>query len=193
MKTKIFVSSVQKEFSAERKALKDYIQGDALLSRFFEVFLFEDSPASDRRAKTLFLEEVRRCGIYLALIGNQYGSEDSSGLSSTHREFHEATRLNKPRFIFVKGPDDRELDSQLESRLELLDDRVLAILSEKTLSKSELAKSLGQKQASGTLHLIIRKLLTKGWIARTIPGKPNSRLQEYKLTAKGRAWMSKAS
>lgn len=115
MKTKIFISSVQKEFSAERKALKEYIQGDALLSRFFEVFLFEDSPASDRRAKTFFLEEVRRCGIYLALLGNQYGVEDSSGLSSTHREFKEATRLNKPRLIFIKGSDDHARQSKMRA------------------------------------------------------------------------------
>jgi hypothetical protein len=43
---RIFISSVQKELAAERKALKQYIQGDALLRRFFEVFLFEDLPAS---------------------------------------------------------------------------------------------------------------------------------------------------
>lgn len=100
MKTKIFISSVQKEFAEERRALKAYIQGDALLSRFFEAFLFEDLPASDRKAKTLFLEEVRRSGLYLALLGNQYGVKDSSGLSSTHHEFKEATRLGKPRLIF---------------------------------------------------------------------------------------------
>lgn len=59
MKYKIFVSSVQKEFKEERKALRDYIYGDALLSRFFEVFLFEDLPASDRRADEVYLEEVK--------------------------------------------------------------------------------------------------------------------------------------
>jgi len=36
MKYKIFFSSAQKEFKEERKALRDYIYGDALLSRFFE-------------------------------------------------------------------------------------------------------------------------------------------------------------
>ncbi len=115
MKTKIFISSVQKEFALERKALKAYIHGDALLSRFFEVFLFEDSPASDRRAKALFFEEVRRCGVYLAILGNQYGAEDSSGLSSTHHEFNEATRLHKPRLIFVKGSDDHARQSKMRA------------------------------------------------------------------------------
>ncbi len=61
MKRLIFISSVQKELAAERRALKDYIQGDALLGRFFEVFLFEDQPASDRRADKVYLSEVDRC------------------------------------------------------------------------------------------------------------------------------------
>lgn len=115
MKTKIFISSVQKEFAEERRALKAYIQGDALLSRFFEAFLFEDLSASDRKAKTLFLEEVRRSGLYLALLGNQYGVKDSSGLSSTHHEFKEATRLGKPRLIFVRGSDDKARDPKMRA------------------------------------------------------------------------------
>jgi hypothetical protein len=61
MKQRIFISSVQKEFSEERQALKAYILSDALLSRFFEVFLFEDLPATDRRADAVYLQEVERC------------------------------------------------------------------------------------------------------------------------------------
>jgi len=44
---RIFISSVQKEFADERAALRDYLRGDALMRRFFEVFLFEDVPAAD--------------------------------------------------------------------------------------------------------------------------------------------------
>ncbi len=43
-----FISSVQKEPAEDRRALKRYIQGDALLGRFFGVFLFEDMPAIRR-------------------------------------------------------------------------------------------------------------------------------------------------
>lgn len=48
MKYKIFISSVQKEFKEDRIALRDYIHGDPLLRQFFEVFIFEDLPASTR-------------------------------------------------------------------------------------------------------------------------------------------------
>lgn len=39
---RIFVSSVQGELAAERRALHDFVENDALLRRFFEVFLFKD-------------------------------------------------------------------------------------------------------------------------------------------------------
>lgn len=103
---RIFISSVQKEFALERRALKDYIDGDALLRRFFEVFLFEDLPAADRRADAVYLDELARCDLYLGLFGDEYGLEDSAGMSPTHREFAHASQLGKPRLIFVKGTDD---------------------------------------------------------------------------------------
>ncbi len=68
---RIFISSVQKEFAGERVALKNYLQSDPLLRRFFDVFLFEDVPARDQRADQLYLEEVRRSDIYLGLFGNE--------------------------------------------------------------------------------------------------------------------------
>jgi hypothetical protein len=37
------------------------------------------------------------------LFGEEYGREDEEGLSPTQREFDEATKLSKPRFVFVKG------------------------------------------------------------------------------------------
>ena len=40
---RIFVSSVQSEFAEERAVLRDYVRGDALMRRFFDVFLFEDA------------------------------------------------------------------------------------------------------------------------------------------------------
>ena len=103
---RIFISSVQGEFAEARAALRDYIQADVLFRRFFEVFLFEDVPASDRRPDHLYLDEVDRCDIYVGLFGFDYGSEDGEGISPTEREFDRATAVGAHRLIFVKGTGD---------------------------------------------------------------------------------------
>ncbi len=104
---RLFISSVQKELAEERRAIRDYVHGDALLRRFFEVFLFEDLPASDRRADAVYLDEVDRCGLYVGLFGDDYGSPNADAKSPTELEFDRATSRNKPRLIFVKGADDK--------------------------------------------------------------------------------------
>lgn len=101
----IFLSSVQKELQAERRAVKDFVHGDPVLSQFFEVFLFEDIPASGRRADQVYLAEVDRCDLYLGLFGQDYGYEDAAGISPTEHEFDRATASGKDRRIFVIGPD----------------------------------------------------------------------------------------
>ena len=99
---RIFISSVQGEFAEERAALRDYIRADVLIRRFFDVFLFEDVPASDQRPDQLYLDEVERCDIYVGLFGIHYGSEDEEGVSPTEREFDHATAAGAHRLVFLK-------------------------------------------------------------------------------------------
>ena len=103
---RIFISSVQDEFAGERTVLRDYVHDDVLMRRFFEVFLFEDNPASDRRPDDLYLDEVERVDICVGLFGSDYGSEDEEGKSPTEREFDHATAVGSHRLIFVKGGGD---------------------------------------------------------------------------------------
>jgi len=104
--TSIFISSVQKELAEERRAIKAFVEDNALLRRYFTAFLFEDLPAADRRADEVYLDEVDRCAIYIGLFGNDYGDEDKDGVSPTEREFDRATLRAKPRLIFVRGAND---------------------------------------------------------------------------------------
>jgi hypothetical protein len=52
----------------------------------------------------------------------------------------------------------------------------MRLLAEKGMGRTELLKALGYSQRTGRA----------GCIAMTIPEKPNSRLQKYLLTEKGR-------
>ena len=102
-KKKIFISSVQDEFSKEREALWEYIISDALLGLFFDPFAFEQLPAIDRSAKEVYLKEVEQCDIYLGILGKNYGYEDKQGISPTEREFDHATKLHKTRFVYLSS------------------------------------------------------------------------------------------
>jgi predicted HTH transcriptional regulator len=107
VKQRLFISSVQKEFAAERRALKEFVHGDPLLKRFFEVFLFEDIPAAGRRADQVYLAEVDRCAVYVALLGKDYGYEDGEGISPTEREFDRAMEQGKECLVFIVGQEDK--------------------------------------------------------------------------------------
>lgn len=124
-KQTIFISSVQKELAAERRALKDFVLADPLLSRFFEVFLFEDLPAADARADAVYLSEVARCALYLGLFGNDYGFEDAQGTSPTEHEFDRAIALGKPRLIYVRGADDSARHSKMRELVRKAGDQLI--------------------------------------------------------------------
>ena len=109
MKLKVFISSVQKEFQQVRLDLKAFLTGDAVLHRFIaEVFLFEELPAKDRRADQVYIEEVKRCDIYLGIFGYDYGNEDKDGISPTEREYIYAGKHRKTRLIYVWGSDEKK-------------------------------------------------------------------------------------
>jgi ATP-dependent DNA helicase RecG len=156
VRIKIFISSVQKEFAKERKALRDYLRGDPLLRRFFDIFLFEDLPARDLRADSVYLEEVRNSDIYLALLGDQYGAPDKKGFSPTHREFNEATRLGKERLIFVKGMTDDNRQPKMKA---LIDAAGSQLIRRRVADTSELIPAV---YASLVDYLAVKELLRFG-------------------------------
>ena len=109
MSQRIFISSVQREFAKERKALAEYVRKDAILGRFFDVFLFEEVPAQERKADGVYLAEVDACDIYLGIFGHTYGNVDSSGVSATEREYLRAAKRHKTRICFIdKSAGDTE-------------------------------------------------------------------------------------
>lgn len=57
---KVFISSVQSEFSSEREALYRHIENDPFLQVYFEPMFFEKMPASSKSAEELYLEGVKK-------------------------------------------------------------------------------------------------------------------------------------
>ena len=108
MRFKIFISSVQKEFAEERKLLAEYVRKDAILGKFFDVFVFEEVPAQERSASDVYLSEVDDCDIYLGILGAEYGTMDKKGVSATEREYERAERKRKERICFIRDGVERE-------------------------------------------------------------------------------------
>jgi predicted HTH transcriptional regulator len=100
---KIFVSGAQKELKAERRAVKEFVHKDVLLSEYFDVFLFEDAPAKSKSAEKAYIEEVRKSDIYIGLLGQQYGGAGKGKMSPTEAEFREAKAKHKEILIYIKG------------------------------------------------------------------------------------------
>ena len=67
---------------------------------------------------------------------------------------------------------------------ESLKEKVLLELDFEPFSKAEISAKLGLKGVPGHIGRVIRELMAEGKIEFTIPEKPNSRLQKYRLTDK---------
>ena len=133
MVRKIFISSVQRELSAERKAIVDLVSGNPQLARFFSTFAFEfDVPASDKRTDEVYLAELAVSDLYVGIIGNDYGGLTSDGVSATESEYDEATRLGIPRFIFVKGSSDKMRDPRERNFLRKVSPGLIRVRFENT-------------------------------------------------------------
>ena len=155
----IFISSVQREFAEQRSALHNFLQGDPLLHRFFETFLFENAPAADRRADELYLDEVKRCSIYIGLFGNEYGYEDSEGFSPT------------PQVTLQVTPQVKRLLEGIQGEM----------------SRGDLMAALKLKDRMHFINEYLAPALNAALIEMTIPDKPRSSKQKYRLTQKGKA------
>lgn len=125
----IFVSSVQREFAEERRAIRAFVDGDALLRRCFTLFRL------DRSVETVAGEVTREVTPEVRLIQLLVGS-------MTRRQLQEALGLK----------DDEHF-------------RIGYLLP----------------------------TLAAGLVEKTIADKPTSRLQKYRLTAKGRAVLASSS
>jgi ATP-dependent DNA helicase RecG len=65
--------------------------------------------------------------------------------------------------------------------------RLLSLMEAGPRTKSEVARELGKAKLSRHLHETMARLVASGALGHTIPDKPNSRLQRYRLTPLGRA------
>ena len=83
-------------------------------------------------------------------------------------------------------------ESRQKSRAKGIEQRILSILRHTPRSRSEISNGLGHKSVSGRLNEAIRLLMDDKLIEYTIPEKPNSRLQKYRLTETGKSRLAES-
>ena len=80
-----------------------------------------------------------------------------------------------------------EVEAQVEAQVKI---HIIAACADVPLSSAEIAAALGHKQLSGNLRKALPRLRAAGLLEYTIPEKPNSHLQKYRLTDKGRTLLT---
>ena len=89
-------------------------------------------------------------------------------------------------FVAQSGTSQGQVGGTSQGQVVSLFVRITSILADQALSSGDITTALGKEYYSGHLRRIIKMLLSDGIIEYTIPEKPRSRLQKYRLTEKGR-------
>lgn len=143
----------------------------------------------------------------IARIFKELGLIEQWG-TGVRRIFAEANRLGLPepkieeiglRLRFTtflaehhRIPSDRQSKAQVEAQVEAqVDWQILEACAGQPLSSAEIAAALGHKGLSGNVRRALPALRKAGFLEYTIPEKPNSRLQKYRLTPKGQRVLEK--
>lgn len=98
--------------------------------------------------------------------------------------FEESREGNIFKAIIRLFDDTPQLGAQSEAQSRAQSEQILSALSLAPLSATELMKALGLEIKTGAFKRAIKELLTNGQIEYTLPDKPNSRLQKYRLVTK---------
>ena len=94
--------------------------------------------------------------------------------------------FDRPSFVQEEGEvgdSTTQVEAQVEAQVEL---RILKACSNEPLSSGEIAQVLGHRKLSGNIRKALPSLREKGLLEYTLPDKPHSRLQKYRLTEKGK-------
>lgn len=186
MSSRIFISSVQKEFETERAALAEFIKGDPLLSKQFETFVFErDLPASDQRPDKAYL--ARYIERYGTGTGDMIRLCREAGLPEPEFQLTDGflaiiQRATKNQAVAKPGLSR----DQAGTKQGLSRDQVKVLKKCLTPSRiKDLMKLVNRSNRTKFRDQVLKPLLIDEWVEMTLPDKPTSSQQKCRITEKG--------
>ena len=164
---KAFISSVQREFAAERKARS------TIWRRGYGTD--QGEPKSKGPSQR----------------GRVKGAESKGAGQGSSARVQCKGPSDRPKSMGPSGRPKCDVASmQGESSIQ---ERVIAALFNSELKSSELAAAVGNTSLSGWLKRCVVTMIGDGLIERTIKAKPRSQHQRYRLTDKGRSLAAQLS
>lgn len=107
MRPRVFVSSVMKEYVAERNAARLGIEAGGA-----EPVLIEDFPSLNTSSRNGCLDAIDSCDAVLVLLGERAGWKTPSGKFVVEEEFQHARSRSLPVLAFVQEAVERDADSE---------------------------------------------------------------------------------
>lgn len=114
-------------------------------------------------------------------LGGEFHLADTDGNELVARFVDIAGRSALVEYRVAAGRAKR----RQELELEWLEAIILGLLASKPMSKAELMKQLDSSAVSRNLEQALRHLMAGGLIEQTVPERPRSRLERYRLASKG--------
>jgi len=195
---RLFISSVQKEFASERTALREphgSVPGNPLVAEPLYLTQYIE------RMGTVTRDMIRRCR-EAGLPEPVFTVTDGFVITlrrpapATPQATTQATPQVAPQLKAYGSKHLEELAGALAVSTPQVTPKVttqvekLLRAAETALAREELQHHVGLADRKHFRETLLNPLLQSGWLDMTIPETPTSRLQKYRLTEKGRAWLA---
>ena len=163
----------------ELEFIHPFMDGNGRMGRLWQTAILAkwDAQFLSLPVETVIFE---RQGEYYAALGKS----DRAGNSTEFIEFMLTAIAD-----VLALQEKHQVEHQVEHQVDLSDTQlaVLEALADKSLSRKEIFAAIGMSSDSRSFKRNMEPLLSAGLMEMTLPDKPNSRLQKYRLTEKGRA------
>ena len=116
---------------------------------------------------------------------------ENTELPSGHSQYRVLDHLRESHPVDILVPIiPGEVAGQVAGQVHHWISKVIRAAADSPLKSSEIQRITGIKHRETFQRNYLDHLLTEDWLARTIPAKPQSRLQKYRITEKSTQWLS---